>query len=315
MKVYPLLNKATAALQSFSVSGNHIPHRWYITLRDSHGRVHGNAIHLLAEIVFWFRPVDIFDEVSGKIVGLGQKFAAEKLQIRYKQIEDKLGLTKQQAYDSLLFLEEKGIIEKEIVKVLVLPTGQKLYNVMYVDLNYDALMAASVVETPEKIPSNDKVVSVDETPGVCRHEGVVSVDETNTNITLNTDITVTERKGRALSPEMKRPPVSIPEVAVPIIDVFLRATLPEVYVPSSASEIKALTKLADYGKDEVSIRLARLLSLRAQGHTFFQNVAPTAVNLQRFWQDFNRDRTVHKRARAQWDENAANRPSSFDSRL
>ena len=58
MKVYKSGNAIVDAVGQMRFSGNIIPESWYKNLVYENGKPHLNAINLLAEFVFWYRPIE-----------------------------------------------------------------------------------------------------------------------------------------------------------------------------------------------------------------------------------------------------------------
>lgn len=87
------------------ISGNIIPVTWYKTIRKSTGKPNLNAIIILADIVYWYRPTEVRDEMTGELVGLKKKFHADLLQRSYQQIADQFGITKRDATNAVVELE------------------------------------------------------------------------------------------------------------------------------------------------------------------------------------------------------------------
>ena len=57
------------------ISGNIIPVTWFKTIRKATGKPNLNAIIILADIVYWYRPVEIRDELTGELIGLRKKIS------------------------------------------------------------------------------------------------------------------------------------------------------------------------------------------------------------------------------------------------
>jgi len=114
-------------------SGNIIPHSWYQKLKFTSGKANLPAIVILAEICYWYRPVEVRDETTGELVKLEKKFYSDKLQRKYESFES-LGLTKKQAYDACHFLQEAGLINLE-TRTITTKTGVKIPNVLFIGVN------------------------------------------------------------------------------------------------------------------------------------------------------------------------------------
>ena len=137
MKGYPLpKNHVVNQVGKLNISGNVIPHTWYQHIRFNNGKPDLAAIVILAEIVYWYRPVEIKDEKSGEFLGWRKKFKADKLQRHYDSFAEQFGLTKSQVKRATDNLVRLGIIEKEF-RNFRLPDGRKLGNVLFISLKFD----------------------------------------------------------------------------------------------------------------------------------------------------------------------------------
>ena len=134
------------AMRSIAITGNVIPEPWYDALRFPSGKVNLNAIVLLAEIVYWYRPTEIRDEGTGKLTGYHRKFAADLLQKSYTSLAQKFGLSKRQVKDALKFLESRGLIDL-VFRSLTLADGLKLSNVLFIRLYPDKLREVTHPDT------------------------------------------------------------------------------------------------------------------------------------------------------------------------
>lgn len=121
------------ALWKMNFEGNIIPHTWYKNIRFENGKADLNAIVILAEVVFWYRPTVIINQHTGAVEGLQKRFDEDLLQRSYDSLADKFGLTKRQCIDAVCRLEEKGLI-KRVFRSIDTDKG-KLFNVLYLDLD------------------------------------------------------------------------------------------------------------------------------------------------------------------------------------
>ena len=120
------MNPAVDAVGKMHISGNVIPNTWYQTIQTSGGKPYLNAIILLADIVYWYRPTEVRDERSGKTTGMQQKFREDLLQRSYAALSDQFGLSRKQIKDALVFLENLGVITRVFRNKIV--GGQCLSN-------------------------------------------------------------------------------------------------------------------------------------------------------------------------------------------
>jgi len=97
MKGYPLGSSNTVSkLAELNITGNVTPLEWFNHIKRPNGKPNLNAIVLLADIVYWYRPVEVRDETTGKLTGYRQKFKADLLQHSYSEFAKQYGLTKDQ---------------------------------------------------------------------------------------------------------------------------------------------------------------------------------------------------------------------------
>ena len=113
-----------------NITGNVIPETWYQHIKFESGKVDLNAIVLLAEIVYWYRPTERRAETGGAI-SWQKKFRSDKLQKSYQDLSDKFGLTKRQVRDAIHRLEDGGFLTIEFRDIEV--SGLHLSNVLFVE--------------------------------------------------------------------------------------------------------------------------------------------------------------------------------------
>lgn len=89
--------------------GHVVPSMWYKRLKFPSGLVHLPAIIILAEICWWYTPIEIKDNDTNEVIGLKCKFEGNKLRKSYKSFES-LGLTKKQIVAACEFLQKENII-------------------------------------------------------------------------------------------------------------------------------------------------------------------------------------------------------------
>lgn len=137
-------NNALKELSRFELQGNVIDQGWFENLVNGSGKVQPNAIFVLSEIVYWYRPTLVFDEDTGSVIGLKSKFKGDMLQKSYEQLSDKFGLTKRQTKDACKFLEDKGLIILDFRNIKT-KSGKEINNVLYIGLNITELKKISVL--------------------------------------------------------------------------------------------------------------------------------------------------------------------------
>ena len=180
------------------ISGNIIPVTWYKTIRKSTGKPNLNAIIMLSDIVYWYRPTEVRDEMTGELIGLKKKFHADLLQRSYQQIADQFGITKRDATNAVVELEKLKVIRRVFRTLHV--NGQQVPNVLFLDLDVDILEALTYPEQMqgyhlnEGYPSLKKVIGatdIEERESPFWERAVTDISDTNTentNIKFSTEI-------------------------------------------------------------------------------------------------------------------------------
>lgn len=127
---------------------------WYKTIIRENGKPHHVAIALLSEIVFWYRPVEIRDELSGEFLGWKKKFKDDQyLQKSYSDLAETFGFGYQEVQRAIKYLEDIGVIRRIVRNKEV--AGNTLYNILYLDIN-PSVLEKLTYEEPEKCePIND----------------------------------------------------------------------------------------------------------------------------------------------------------------
>lgn len=92
------LSDAEKHLAGVSIEGNIIPLRWFqvVGTNNRYGQFKSNllAINIMAEIVYWYRPVPVRDESTGEFSGYRSKFESDKYQFSYRHAKEKFGASK-----------------------------------------------------------------------------------------------------------------------------------------------------------------------------------------------------------------------------
>lgn len=190
---YSTGNPIVDEVGTMNFTGNVIPMVWFKTIRYPNGAPHNNAIHILADIVYWYRPKEERDEESGQLIGMKKKFRDDYLQRSYDQMADTFGLSKKQATEAVKALENMGII-KRILKTIQVK-GQILNNVLFIELIPQRLYEVTFPEEIEEntlSPPKEIPLSVERERGILeKREGTTSKvtglslkGETNTKNTI-----------------------------------------------------------------------------------------------------------------------------------
>ena len=130
--IYTTGNDRVDSIGRIDFSGNMTPPMWYHTIRGEK-KPEFEAIAILSDIVYWYRPQEIRDEGSGQVVAFKKKFKGDLLQRSYQQIADQFGITKRKATEAVDFLQKIGAIRKEFRTINA--GGIVLNNVLFIDIN------------------------------------------------------------------------------------------------------------------------------------------------------------------------------------
>lgn len=150
-------NETVDRLGRLQITGNIIPAAWYRTIRRESGKPYLNAIVILSDIVYWYRPAEIRDEGTGQLLGYRKKFRADLLQRSYQQLADQFGISKRDASNAVIELEKLGVVKRVFRKLEV--DGMVIPNVLFLALNVEVLERLTYPETEtqgtggERIPS------------------------------------------------------------------------------------------------------------------------------------------------------------------
>lgn len=125
-------NEMVDEMNTLNISGNVTPTVWFKTLVKDSGKPYLLAIVILADIVYWYRPTEVRDELTGQLVGYKKKFKSDLLQRSYDDISNLFGCSKKDAQRAVAYLEQKGIIER-VFRTLTI-NGIKLSNVLFLKL-------------------------------------------------------------------------------------------------------------------------------------------------------------------------------------
>jgi hypothetical protein len=164
-------------MATVDITGNVIPDEWFTHIKMKSGKPDIIAIHLLSDIVYWYRPVKVLDENTGKIVAYYKKFKADKLQRNYDGFSEKYGYTKDQVRDALKRLEAINVIDLEFRNPVI--NGVKFGNLLYIGLNVPNLIELSKPIYPPMGKESDTLSDLNPI-------GMGKESDTNTEITTET---------------------------------------------------------------------------------------------------------------------------------
>jgi hypothetical protein len=129
MEMLPLDNQ-------YNFRGNIIPDEWYVRFTNGRGSPDLPLISILSEIVYWYRPKEISDPITGQISYV-PKFPEDIWQTSYAHFERKFGFNREKIRKVLVKLETMGIITRIFRNVTL--RGQEYNNRLFIDLHKDSL--------------------------------------------------------------------------------------------------------------------------------------------------------------------------------
>jgi hypothetical protein len=121
------------AIGELHFEGNIIPHSWYQHIKLPSGKADMNAIILLSDVIYWYRPTIKRDETTGAVVSINRKFKADMLQKQYEPWGELFGLTKRQTKDAVSRLVKAQLLKRVFRTVTPPGNGIPLANVMFIE--------------------------------------------------------------------------------------------------------------------------------------------------------------------------------------
>jgi hypothetical protein len=190
-------------------SGNILPESWFQELQHN-GKTNINAVVILSEIVWWYRPIEVRDEETGRIVKLARKFKGSILQRSYQSLAQKFGISKKQVADACKFLQKLGLIDLLVEKIFITTTGDRLGNVLFIKIHPKRINEITHPLLPESnspplLPESNSSIpesnsSIPESNS-CYLEGGSYAPGSNTNTEITTEITTERFKDPPLPPK------------------------------------------------------------------------------------------------------------------
>lgn len=181
--IYGSGNEVVDQVGQMHFSGNIIPTTWYKTIVRDNKKPYLNAIIILSDVVYWYRPTEVRDEQSGQLIGFKKKFRDDLLQRSYQQIADQFGMSKREATNAVVFLEKLGVIEREFRTIKLGSTI--LNNVLYLKLNAEVLATITFERDTLSLPKEGGPTLKRETLSLNKDRPVTLKGETNTKNTTN----------------------------------------------------------------------------------------------------------------------------------
>ncbi len=132
-KERPMINTGNPivdAVGQMSIQGNVVPVSWFRIFKFENGKPDINAIIILSEIAYWYRPTITYSP-DGSQVTAKKKFKADLLQRSYESFAEQFGLSKRQVKEALDRLESSGVLARHFRTIFA---GTPLNNVLFIEL-------------------------------------------------------------------------------------------------------------------------------------------------------------------------------------
>ena len=126
-------NQIVDAMGSLNITGNIIPTIWYKTILRENRKPYLLAIAILADIVYWYRPVEMRNQSTGQIEGWKKKFSGDILRQSYQYYADLFGESKKTVKMAIDRLETFRVLRREF-RTIFHGEGLVSNNVMYLRL-------------------------------------------------------------------------------------------------------------------------------------------------------------------------------------
>ncbi len=152
-------SQAVIAIHKIDITGNVTPPAWYQTIQHKTAqrkpRADLEAITILAEIVYWYKPILVRDEASGQIISLRKKFKGAFLQRSYQSFATLFGLQKENVKKAFNLLEKLGLVKRHFDSFLA-ENGTFLANVMFIELIPAQLIEITFSKTLRLTPADEQ---------------------------------------------------------------------------------------------------------------------------------------------------------------
>ena len=156
-------NHSVDELGKINIMGNVTPQIWYKKiLNPTTGKPYLLAIAVLSDIVYWYRPRELRDEMTGNVIGWGKKFQGDLLQKSYGDYAELYGESKKTIREAMECLESMGIIRREFRNVKY-ADSMVACNVLFIDLCVEALYEITYPENQIQDTQTEKDVTEKQT--------------------------------------------------------------------------------------------------------------------------------------------------------
>lgn len=148
-------------LKNINIEGNVIPLHWFQIIGEvnRYGQFKANllAVNIMAEIVYWYRPVTERNQQTGFYDIIRMKFSGDKYQFSYRHIKVKFGASKKAAKAACDLLVKLEAIDREFRHETI--KGIKYGNVMHIEPRLEWLKANTIPPKTDTGVAAKKVAS------------------------------------------------------------------------------------------------------------------------------------------------------------
>lgn len=187
IREYSSNNEIVDKMYGMEITGNIVPPAGYQTITYDNGKPNGNAIVILSDIVYWYRPQEIRDEMTGSFTGIRKKFKEDLLQRSYQQLADQFGFSKRQAASAVKELERLKVIRRVFRNLMI--KGRTINNVLYIELIPERLQELTYPKKKESSPLRSRGTGITLESKRAAHATVTAASskcQTNTKSTEET---------------------------------------------------------------------------------------------------------------------------------
>lgn len=217
-KIHP----AAEYLKDVNIEGNVIPLHWFQIIGEinRYGQFKANllAVNIMAEVVYWYRPVVERNQDTGFNDAVRMKFSGDKYQFSYRHIKVKFGASKKSAKSACDLLIKLAACIREFKHETI--KGVKFGNVMYLEPDVEWLKANAL---PPKTDIGVTTKKATSSRAKGRHPTTQNSD-TNTETSTETStesfaVTPLFKNSKPKNKKAAKKVLSIPEIE-PLLEVL-----------------------------------------------------------------------------------------------